>query len=122
VPIVRYSQAELAPLSAGVDLERLRNTTDEEIAEQIASDRDTAPDMGDLSGWRIVHNASAQDVRRIRTDLGLSQIVFAERFGLSVRTVEEWEQGRSVPDQSARVLLRVINAAPETVERVLRAS
>ncbi len=105
---------------ARADWERVDATTDEEIAEQIASDPDTAPAISDFSGWRIVPNPSARDVRCIRTDLGLSQSVFAERFGLNVRTVQEWEQGRSVPDQPARVLLWVIKTAPETVERALR--
>jgi len=122
MPIIRRSLAELASYTQGVDWDKVDATTDEEIAQQIASDPDTAPDMIDLPGWRIVHNPSAPDVRQIRTDLGLSQRAFAARFGLSVRTVQEWEQGRSVPDQPARVLLKVIQSAPEIVERVLRAS
>jgi putative transcriptional regulator len=108
-----------------VDWERMRATTDEEIARQIAADPDTAPDTAntaDAAGWQVVRRPAVPDVRRVRTKLGLSQAAFARRFGLSARTVQEWEQGRAVPDQPARVLLRVIEEAPETVARVVHAS
>jgi len=100
----------------------VRATSDEEIAQQSASDPDTAPDMSHVADWRIVRRPPVPDVRRIRAKLGLSQATFAARFGLSARTVQEWEQGRSVPDQPARVLLMVIDSAPRTVERVVHAS
>ena len=36
-----------------------------------------------------------------------------------VRAVQEWEQGRRVPDRAARVLLTVIDRDPEAVVRAL---
>ena len=48
------------------------------------------------------------DVKAIRKKQALSQTAFATRYGLSKRTVEQWEQGRAMPDQSARILLSVI--------------
>lgn len=60
------------------------------------------------------------DVRRIRRKQKLSQSEFALRYGLNVRTVQQWEQGRAVPDQPARVLLNVIASEPKAVERVVR--
>lgn len=60
------------------------------------------------------------DVRAIRAGLKLTQPAFAARFGLPVGTVRDWEQGRAVPDQAARVLLRVIEREPAMVERALR--
>jgi putative transcriptional regulator len=59
------------------------------------------------------------DVKALRTRLGLAQPEFAARFGLSVGTVRDWEQGRTQPDRPAQVLLRVIEAAPDVVRRVL---
>ena len=59
------------------------------------------------------------DVRAIRGKMKLTQPAFAKRFGLPVGTVRDWEQGRTVPDQAARVLLRVIERAPETVRRAV---
>lgn len=59
------------------------------------------------------------DVRAIRTRLKLTQPAFARRFGLPVGTVRDWEQGRAVPDQAARILLRVIEREPEAVHRAV---
>lgn len=59
------------------------------------------------------------DVAAIRKRLGLSQDRFAKKFGLSPATVRDWEQGRRQPDAPARNFLRVIEYAPETVERAI---
>lgn len=61
------------------------------------------------------------DVAAIRRKLGVSQDVFARRFGLSVATVRDWEQGRRRPDRTATTLLAVIAHAPEAVEQALAA-
>lgn len=66
----------------------------------------------------VVHHAV--DVAAIRKKIGLSQTQFAERFGLDVSAVREWEQGRRVPDRSAQILLRVIESDPKAVERVVQ--
>jgi putative transcriptional regulator len=62
------------------------------------------------------------DVAAIRKRLHLSQGKFAARFGLPVATVRDWEQKRRTPDRAAVNLLRVIDHAPETVERALAKS
>ena len=66
-----------------------------------------------------VFKVEAPNVAAIRRRLGLSQNRFAKKFGLSPATVRDWEQGRRQPDAPARNLLRVIDYAPETVERAL---
>ena len=116
------SAKEISKRKGKVDRDRLRRTTDAEIADQIAADPDTAPDMAGARGWRRVANPPIPDVKAIRRRLGLSQAQFATRFGFSVRTVQQWEQGRAIPDRPARILLKVIERAPETVERVLSGS
>jgi DNA-binding transcriptional regulator YiaG len=55
-----------------------------------------------------------------RRSMKLSQAVFAERFGLPLNTLKQWEQGHRVPDTAADVLLRVIVADPDLVERIVR--
>jgi putative transcriptional regulator len=55
------------------------------------------------------------DVRRVRDEFGLSQTKFAALMGISVGTLRNWEQGRRVPEGSARVLLRVVARHPEAV-------
>jgi putative transcriptional regulator len=62
------------------------------------------------------------DVKALRTKLDLAQPEFAARYGLSVGTLRDWEQGRAVPDRPAQTLLRVIEAEPELVRRVLKAA
>ncbi len=55
------------------------------------------------------------DVGSMRGKLGLSQGDFAAAFGVSVATVRNWEQGRRRPEGPARVLLAIIEKAPEAV-------
>ncbi|HEX9024750.1 MAG TPA: type II toxin-antitoxin system MqsA family antitoxin [Geobacteraceae bacterium] len=62
------------------------------------------------------------DITHLREKLGLSQDRFAALFGLSARTVRNWEQGVRRPEGPARVLLQVIDREPEAVMRALRAS
>ena len=52
----------------------------------------------------------------------MSQLEFAEHFGFSVRTLQEWEQGRSVPSGAARNFLIVIAKEPDIVRKALLAS
>ena len=70
----------------------------------------------------VVHRVvvlDAGDVRAIRKRTGLSRPKFAERFGLEVQAVQDWEQGRRVPDRAARVLLLTIDRYPEAVADAL---
>ena len=57
--------------------------------------------------------------RAFRRSMKLSQAEFARRFGLPLNTLKQWEQGLRVPDTAADVLLRVIVADPDLVERVV---
>ncbi len=68
---------------------------------------------------RIVDDPSARRIRALRKRLKLSRRKFADRFGLDARAVQDWEQGRRVPDRAARVLLTVIDRNPKAVERAL---
>ena len=68
---------------------------------------------------RIVDDPAAGRILALRKRLRLSRRKFADRFGLDARAVQDWEQGRRVPDRAARVLLTVIDHDPETVVRAL---
>jgi putative transcriptional regulator len=61
----------------------------------------------------------AADVAAIRGRLGKSQGEFALMIGVSVATLQNWEQGRRVPNGPALALLRVTAANPRLVERAL---
>jgi putative transcriptional regulator len=67
----------------------------------------------------VVHIPDEINVRRIRKKLALSQIYFARYFGVSVRTIQEWEQGRRVPSGASKNFLYVIDQEPEAVRRAL---
>lgn len=60
------------------------------------------------------------DVKRIREDFQLSQSEFAAVLGISVKTLQNWEQGRRAPQGPARVLLQVAAKHPEAVWDVVR--
>jgi putative transcriptional regulator len=60
------------------------------------------------------------DVHALRERLGLSQEEFAQRYMLSPRTVQEWEQQRREPSDAARVLLFAIANDPAAVAAALR--
>lgn len=49
----------------------------------------------------------------IRAELQLSQTAFAGFMGVSLRTLQDWEQGRRQPAGSARMLLRIAQQHPE---------
>jgi len=71
---------------------------------------------------RVVFVDHPLDVRAIRTKLGLTQAAFADKFGFSLASVRNWEQHRRSPQGTQKVLLKIIDAIPEEVERVLNAA
>ena len=62
------------------------------------------------------------DPKAIRERLGLSQSRFASIIGVSVRTLQNWEQGRRQPEGPAKALLRVVDREPKAVLHALHAS
>ena len=68
---------------------------------------------------RLVDDPAAEHIVALRKRMKLSRQKFADRFGLDARALQEWEQGRSVPDRAARILLTVIEREPEAVVRAL---
>ena len=57
-------------------------------------------------------------VGAIRQRTGLSQAHFAALLGVSVRTLQEWEQGRRAPSGAARTLLMVAAKNPQALLEV----
>ena len=54
-----------------------------------------------------------------RQSVGLSQSRFAQLLGVSVRTLQDWEQGRREPSGAALTLLRVAERYPEVLREVM---
>jgi putative transcriptional regulator len=68
-----------------------------------------------------VKNISPADVRAIRSRLKKSQTEFALMIGVSVATLQNWEQGRRRPEGPARALLRIAEQNPRAVADALGA-
>lgn len=60
-------------------------------------------------------------VKRIRLKLHASQATFAHMIGVSVDTLQNWEQGRRKPEGPALALLKVAEANPRVVMQALHA-
>jgi len=54
-------------------------------------------------------------IAETRVRVGLSQSEFASLLGVSVRTLQEWEQGRRVPSGPARMLLAIAHKNPKAL-------
>lgn len=67
---------------------------------------------------RPAPNLSAAQVRQVREKLNLSRAVFARALRTNERTLENWEQGRAAPNAQARLLIRLTDEYPDTVERL----
>jgi putative transcriptional regulator len=96
---------------AATDWNKVDAMTDRDVARQIASNPDAAPDM-----------APEIDVRAIRRAAGMTQAQFAAAYQFSVRTVQEWERGAKKPSGPARTLLRAIKGDPEGLRKALAAA
>jgi len=73
---------------------------------------------GQLKPGRVTE-LQAEDVRAIRSKLAKSQEEFALMIGVSVATLQNWEQGRRRPEGPARVLLRVAAKNPQAIVEAL---
>lgn len=72
----------------------------------------------DVSNYRI-RVPQEINIKALRTRIGMTQADFANRFGFPIATLRDWEQNRRKPDQSARVLLAVIDHDPDFVQSAL---
>lgn len=58
------------------------------------------------------------DVTEVRVRTGLTQARFAQLLGVSVRTLQDWEQGRRAPSGAARTLLMIAARNPQALLEV----
>lgn len=69
--------------------------------------QDILDGLRELKGGEHGRVINVPDVAGIRERTGLSQARFAALLGVSVRTLQDWEQGRRAPSGAARTLLMV---------------
>jgi putative transcriptional regulator len=74
--------------------------------------------LRELKQGRQGRVTTVPSVATIREGTGLSQPRFAELLGVSVRTLQEWEQGRRAPSGAARTLLLIAARNPRLLVEV----
>jgi putative transcriptional regulator len=87
-----------------INWEIINKTTEADIERQRIED--DCPRIEDLGPARVMF--AGPNVEELRTKYGLTQEAFAERFGLSLQTLQQWERERRQPDGAAPILVRVI--------------
>ncbi|GJD45749.1 hypothetical protein AFCDBAGC_3626 [Methylobacterium cerastii] len=106
--MARVTADELRTHRPMIDREKMAATTEADIHRHGIEDGEPAD--GDLpDGMLVVPSA------RLRLHLGMSQTVFAQAIGVPLKTVQNWEQGRTPPDPAARTLLALVAADPRHV-------
>ena len=116
--LIRKKQSEISScVRAG---SKVKKMTEKDIARAAKSDPD-APlsTLKELQKFKRVHPPKKVNVKKIREMLHLSQEEFSATFGISKRTLQQWEQHRSEPSVLARNFLRVIERNPKAVQQAL---
>ncbi|MBM3216271.1 helix-turn-helix domain-containing protein [Candidatus Poribacteria bacterium] len=103
------------PPKGATNWDRVDEMGDEEASRNAQEDPDN-PSAESFPEGTLEKAFRPQWVRR---RLGMSQREFAATFGFSVRSLQQWEQGRSEPGQALRAYLHVIAVDPESVRRAL---
>jgi putative transcriptional regulator len=70
---------------------------------------------------KVVAKIEVPPVVTARMKSGLSQSQFATLLGVSVRTMQDWEQGRRQPSGAAQTLITIAEQQPKVLKQVLKA-
>ncbi|HEX3666496.1 MAG TPA: helix-turn-helix domain-containing protein [Rhizomicrobium sp.] len=109
--------ADTTKKTAKHDWRRFDALTDEEVHRAAMKESDARP----LTDEEFARVRRVPRTRTLRRALGLTQEEFALRFHIPLGTLRDWEQGRCVPDQTAKAYLQVIARDPEGVSQLLKA-
>jgi putative transcriptional regulator len=74
---------------------------------------------GESSDLQPMNYDDSVSVKEIREKLNMTQEEFSKSFGVSLATIQNWEQGRRSPEGPARVLLKLIMRQPNLVKEAL---
>jgi putative transcriptional regulator len=77
------------------------------------------PEDFDVSVAGLERGLMGRRIRKLRNRLGMSQQEFAAAFGIAASSIRQYEIGRHMPPQAVRAYLKVIEAEPEMVRRVV---
>ncbi len=66
-----------------------------------------------------VHRAELTPAAQARIKSGLSQTGFAQLLGVSIKTLQNWEQGRTQPSGAASTLIKVAMHSPKVLAKAM---
>lgn len=74
----------------------------------------------DIKAGRIGRRYTTESypIVRAREKSGLSQAKFAALLGVSIRTIQDWEQGRREPNAAAKTLIKVAERHPSVLRKI----
>jgi len=61
-------------------------------------------------------DVSAEEIKKIRSSINLSQSVFAKMLNVSPSSVKQWEQGKRTPTGATKVLLELLEKEPHILD------
>ena len=82
----------------------------------------TDPEDRAVSAQGLEKALQGRRIRRLRQRLNLSQSEFAERYGIPLANLRQYEIGRTMPPPAVRAYLAVIDQEPETTAKAYRKS
>jgi len=91
----------------------------QEAGEVVRGTKQASRTWSVEAGHRI---QTQEDVQGLRHKFGVSQSVFARLMGVSVNTLQNWEQGRRQPTGAARILLTIAYRQPALFRETLEES
>ena len=77
--------------------------------------REILEGLREIKSGRHGRVSNLPSVGSIREKTGLSQERFATLLGVSIRTLQDWEQGRRAPSGAARTLLLIAERNPKAL-------
>ena len=74
----------------------------------------------DIKAGRVGRRYTTESypIVRAREKSGLSQSEFAQLLGVSIRTIQDWEQGRREPNAAAKTLIKVAELHPSVLRKI----
>ena len=98
------------------------------MTEKALKKRDAKRDLGaellesvmqmKSSSASRIHKVEIPPVVSARLKSGLSQSDFAKLLGVSIRTLQDWEQGRRQPSGAAKTLIAIAERRPDILKEI----
>ena len=99
------------------DKELLKRDADRNVGEELLQA------IRDIKSGKVGRRSTVEisPIAEARHKIGLTQREFAKLLGVSLRTLQEWEQGRRQPSGAAKSLITIAIKHPEILKEILAA-